>query len=112
MPKHAKVKAYEKYGPDGKLKVEKCPRCGGILANHKNRTTCGKCGYSEIKKGVENKPGPQKEQKSEQIESQEQKQEQKQPEREQKAELEEPSEEKKSEEKAEREEPAQEEKEQ
>ena len=28
-----------------------CPRCGAgaVLAQHKNRSTCGKCGYSEIK---------------------------------------------------------------
>ncbi len=50
MPKHAKVKLYEKYGSDGTLKGERCPRCGGLLANHKNRLTCGKCGYSTIAK--------------------------------------------------------------
>ena len=29
-----------------------CPKCGpGVfLANHKNRTSCGKCGYTEFKK--------------------------------------------------------------
>jgi small subunit ribosomal protein S27Ae len=29
-----------------------CPRCGpGIMmADHKDRTTCGKCGYTEFKK--------------------------------------------------------------
>ncbi|AEH60358.1 Ribosomal protein S27a [Methanosalsum zhilinae DSM 4017] len=29
-----------------------CPRCGqGVfLAEHKNRLTCGKCGYTEFKK--------------------------------------------------------------
>jgi small subunit ribosomal protein S27Ae len=29
-----------------------CPRCGpGImLADHKDRTTCGKCGYTEFRK--------------------------------------------------------------
>ncbi len=37
----------------GKLKRESrfCPKCGpGIfMANHKNRHTCGKCGYMEKK---------------------------------------------------------------
>ncbi|MDD1716070.1 MAG: 30S ribosomal protein S27ae [Methanolinea sp.] len=29
-----------------------CPRCGPgiILAEHKDRTACGKCGYTEFKK--------------------------------------------------------------
>ena len=53
MGKHAKVKIYEKYDENGKLKGERCPRCGGILAVHKNRVTCGKCGYSEIRKNYE-----------------------------------------------------------
>ncbi|HIH38758.1 30S ribosomal protein S27ae [Candidatus Woesearchaeota archaeon] len=35
-----------------KLKTEFCPKCGpGVyLAVHKNRTTCGKCGYTQFKK--------------------------------------------------------------
>jgi small subunit ribosomal protein S27Ae len=37
---------------DGKVvrKNRYCPRCGiGVfLAKHKNRLTCGKCGYTEI----------------------------------------------------------------
>ncbi len=30
-----------------------CPKCGpGVfLAEHKNRTSCGKCGYTEFKTG-------------------------------------------------------------
>ena len=39
---------------DGTLKRERqtCPRCGtGVfLADHKNRLSCGKCGYAEFKK--------------------------------------------------------------
>jgi len=39
---------------DGKLvrKRKTCPKCGpGVfLAEHKDRYTCGKCGYTEFKK--------------------------------------------------------------
>ncbi|MGC8565179.1 MAG: 30S ribosomal protein S27ae [Thermoplasmata archaeon] len=39
---------------DGKLirKRKSCPKCGpGVfLAEHENRYTCGKCGYTEFKK--------------------------------------------------------------
>jgi small subunit ribosomal protein S27Ae len=39
---------WKKY-KDKKFKF--CPRCGKgtILAEHKNRVTCGKCGYGEVK---------------------------------------------------------------
>ena len=32
--------------------LQSCPRCGeGVfLAEHKDRRTCGKCGYTEFKK--------------------------------------------------------------
>lgn len=32
---------------------QSCPKCGHgtFLAQHKNRVSCGKCGYSEIQKG-------------------------------------------------------------
>ena len=35
-----------------KRKNKFCPKCGEgfFLAAHKDRLTCGKCGYSEIKK--------------------------------------------------------------
>ena len=35
-----------------------CPKCGeGVfLAEHKNRVSCGKCGYTEFKKKEEPKP--------------------------------------------------------
>ena len=41
-------------GKDGKLERKKrnCPKCGpGVfLAEHGNRNSCGKCGYTEFKK--------------------------------------------------------------
>lgn len=48
--KHANVKIAGRY-KDGKLVGRFCPRCGAgvMLAQHNNRVTCGKCGYSEIK---------------------------------------------------------------
>ncbi len=48
--KHNNVQVWEKY-KDGKPKQDFCPRCGPgtFLAQHKNRQTCGKCGYSHIK---------------------------------------------------------------
>lgn len=38
---------YEK----GKVKNKSCPKCGQgfLLAEHKDRLTCGKCGYLEYK---------------------------------------------------------------
>lgn len=49
MGKHGSIKIWQKY-EGGKLKADKCPRCGSILADHENRKTCGRCGYSEILK--------------------------------------------------------------
>lgn len=48
--KHSTVKIWTKY-KDGKVQGKWCPRCGAgtLLAEHKNRATCGKCHYSEIK---------------------------------------------------------------
>ena len=46
---------WQKYKVNGD-KLEKarkdCPKCGQgyALAQHKNRNTCGSCGYSEYKK--------------------------------------------------------------
>lgn len=53
--KHKKIQVWKKYNVEGsevKRKGDFCPRCGGgtFLAQHENRTTCGKCGYSEIAK--------------------------------------------------------------
>ena len=41
-------KLYKLYD-NGKLKNKTCPKCGPgfFLAAHKDRTTCGKCGYME-----------------------------------------------------------------
>jgi ribosomal protein S27AE len=39
--KEKKVAAYK----PGK----QCPKCGSRLADHKNRRSCGKCGYTEFK---------------------------------------------------------------
>lgn len=44
---------YYKVSSDKLERLRKnCPKCGpGIfLAEHKNRTSCGKCGYTEFKK--------------------------------------------------------------
>ena len=48
--KHKNIQVWKKY-KDGKVQGKWCPRCGpGVfLAQHKDRITCGKCGYSEIK---------------------------------------------------------------
>jgi small subunit ribosomal protein S27Ae len=39
---------------DGKAVLQRkfCPRCGAgvLLGDHKNRLSCGKCGYTEFKK--------------------------------------------------------------
>lgn len=52
--KHTKVQIWKLYKTEGgtiKRKNDPCPRCGAgtFLANYKNRTYCGKCGYSQIK---------------------------------------------------------------
>jgi len=48
--KHKTVQIWKKY-KDGKAQGKWCPRCGAgnFLAQHKDRITCGKCGYSETK---------------------------------------------------------------
>lgn len=48
---------YEKSGESLKRKNRSCPKCGPsiFLAKHKDRVTCGKCGYTEM--------GPKKEDK-------------------------------------------------
>ncbi len=50
MAKHQTVKVYEKFDGDGKTEHPTCPRCGSFLADHDNRKTCGKCGFSEIER--------------------------------------------------------------
>ncbi|MHB1908837.1 MAG: 30S ribosomal protein S27ae [Nitrososphaerales archaeon] len=45
-------KFYEVKGGKATLLRRECPRCGhGVfLAEHKDRLTCGKCGYTSYKK--------------------------------------------------------------
>jgi len=45
------VKVHELYDQT-KLKNKSCPKCGvGVyMAEHSNRTSCGKCGFTEFKK--------------------------------------------------------------
>lgn len=46
MAKHEKVQIWEKFdGADAQ--GEKCPRCGSFLAEHEDRKSCGKCGYTK-----------------------------------------------------------------
>ena len=51
---NAKKKAHEYYsvsGEEAKAKNRQCPKCGAgtFLAQHGNRESCGKCGYTEWK---------------------------------------------------------------
>jgi len=45
-----KWELYEVSGDTIKRKKKSCPKCGGgvFLAEHKNRMSCGKCGYTEF----------------------------------------------------------------
>ena len=47
-----KGKAYEAKGEGIERKKPVCPKCGpGVfMGTHKDRTSCGKCGYTEFKK--------------------------------------------------------------
>jgi ubiquitin-small subunit ribosomal protein S27Ae len=47
--KHKVSQVWNKYKDK---KARACPRCGPsvFLALHKNRCSCGKCGYSEMQK--------------------------------------------------------------
>lgn len=47
VSKHDKVQLWEKYDEDGNAQGEKCPRCGSFLAEHEDRKSCGKCGYTK-----------------------------------------------------------------
>ncbi|MFP4116507.1 MAG: 30S ribosomal protein S27ae [Candidatus Aenigmatarchaeota archaeon] len=54
MPKHKKVSVWEKYDVDGEeveRKGKTCPRCGDgvFMADHEDRLTCGRCGFSQMK---------------------------------------------------------------
>ncbi|MDR2866719.1 MAG: 30S ribosomal protein S27ae [Methanomassiliicoccaceae archaeon] len=48
----SKKDAYDVSGPKVVRKKPVCPKCGpGVfMAAHKDRTACGKCGYTEFKK--------------------------------------------------------------
>ena len=52
-PKGVRRSAYYAVA-DGKMVLQRrsCPRCGTgvLLAEHKDRSSCGKCGYTEFKK--------------------------------------------------------------
>ena len=53
--KKQESKRWEKYEISGETLNRKnkfCPKCGPgyFLAKHKNRSTCGKCGYVEFSK--------------------------------------------------------------
>jgi ubiquitin-small subunit ribosomal protein S27Ae len=53
-------KKWEKYEVSGnvlKRKNKSCPKCGSgvFLAEHKDRSTCGKCHYTEFKKSEHKK---------------------------------------------------------
>jgi small subunit ribosomal protein S27Ae len=43
---------YQLSGDSIKARKSVCPRCGNgvFLAEHSNRSSCGKCGYTEFKK--------------------------------------------------------------
>ena len=53
-PKGSNTKARMYEVKDGKVsrKGQSCPRCGDgvFMAAHKDRVSCGKCGYTEYKK--------------------------------------------------------------
>ena len=48
-PATKKSTCYEVSGDSLKRKNKNCPKCGPgtFMAAHKDRTTCGKCGYME-----------------------------------------------------------------
>ncbi|MEM2889951.1 MAG: 30S ribosomal protein S27ae [Candidatus Hadarchaeum sp.] len=50
--KASKSKIYKLDGKTLKRQRPQCPRCGpGVfMADHKNRWSCGKCGYTDFKK--------------------------------------------------------------
>ncbi|MBI1978772.1 MAG: 30S ribosomal protein S27ae [Candidatus Aenigmarchaeota archaeon] len=52
--KHRPVQQHKYFSVnEGKVerKMRYCPRCGvSILGQHKNRLSCGKCGYAELLK--------------------------------------------------------------
>ena len=51
--KQKKASFYKIEGESAKKMRKSCPKCGAgvFLAEHKDRYSCGKCGYTEWKKG-------------------------------------------------------------
>jgi small subunit ribosomal protein S27Ae len=49
--KSNKWKLYEISGEKAKKKNKSCPKCGSgvFLAQHKDRASCGNCGYTEFR---------------------------------------------------------------
>lgn len=47
-----RASCYRVEGDKATLAKKYCPRCGPgvIMAEHKDRSACGKCGYTEFKK--------------------------------------------------------------
>ena len=45
--RYAKYPGGRKYDEDGNYEGEKCPRCSSFLAEHEDRKSCGKCGYTK-----------------------------------------------------------------
>ncbi|NYT07320.1 MAG: 30S ribosomal protein S27ae [Methanomicrobiales archaeon] len=47
-----RASCYKVEGGKATLARKNCPRCGPgvIMAEHKDRAACGKCGYTEFKK--------------------------------------------------------------
>ena len=58
-------KMYEISGDSIKSKKRLCPKCGPgtLLAAHKNRSTCGKCGYTEFASKEKKEEAPKEEKK-------------------------------------------------
>jgi small subunit ribosomal protein S27Ae len=51
-PSIRRASCYKTEGGKAILAKKFCPRCGPgvIMADHKDRIACGKCGYTEFKK--------------------------------------------------------------
>ncbi len=48
-PNNQLHKVYTVSGDKLELKNKKCPKCNVFMADHKDRISCGKCGYMEKK---------------------------------------------------------------
>lgn len=66
QPKPKDPKAHKMYDIEGesiKSNHRSCPKCGPgtFLANHKDRKTCGRCGYTEFASKEKKEDAPKKE---------------------------------------------------